>query len=85
MAFVGMMKNLNSIVFRREVLLIEIDRHCFFGDCRSRTQIGLTKEEASNYRGFECPHCERWNDDVLSRNDIPDWWPAIRPDDGSVF
>ncbi|HKZ79181.1 MAG TPA: hypothetical protein VJ124_12825 [Pyrinomonadaceae bacterium] len=70
------MKALNSIVFPREVLLIEIDRHCSFGDCNGRTLIGLTRNEAANYRGFECVRCQRWNDDVLSRQDIVDWWPG---------
>jgi len=69
-----MVNNAGSIDIRREVLLIEIERHCSFVDCKARTKIGLTKQEAAEYRGFECVHCQRWNDDVLSKKDVPEWW-----------
>jgi hypothetical protein len=39
--------------------------------------IGLTKSEAARYVGFECNHCQRWNDDKLTPKDIPDWWDEI--------
>ena len=65
------------IVFPREVLLIEIDRHCFFPDCNARVLLGLTKQEAISYRGFECVQCKRWNDDFLTRKDVPEWWAEI--------
>jgi hypothetical protein len=61
----------------REILLVEIDRRCFFPDCNARTLIGLTKQEAGDYRGFECTVCKRWNDDVLSDKDVPAEWDAI--------
>ena len=61
----------------REILLVEIDRRCFFPDCNARTLVGLTKEEAGDYCGFECPVCKRWNDDSLSNKDVPDEWNAI--------
>ncbi|MBA2525122.1 MAG: hypothetical protein H0V18_04950 [Pyrinomonadaceae bacterium] len=61
----------------REILLVEIDRRCFFPDCNARTLVGLTKQEARDYRGFECALCKRWNDDNLSDKDVPDEWHAI--------
>ena len=61
----------------REILLVEIDRRCFFPDCNARTLVGLTKREASDYCGFECKGCKRWNDDNLSDKDVPDEWNAI--------
>jgi hypothetical protein len=65
------------IVFPREVLLVEIERHCADMQCNARTRIGLTKEEARLYDGFECEVCERWNDDGLTERDIPDWWEEL--------
>lgn len=65
------------IVFPREVLLVEIERHCSFPDCDRRVAIGLTKDEATEYIGFECEYCKRWNDDKLTPKDIPDWWQEI--------
>ena len=47
--------------FPREPLLIEIERRCSFPDCGGRNQIGLTKSEVIEYRGFDCTQCERWN------------------------
>jgi hypothetical protein len=38
----------------------------------------LTKQEAFTYRGFECVHCNRWNDDSLTRNDVPEWWEELQ-------
>ncbi len=61
----------------REVLLVEIDRRCFFPDCNARRLLGLTKREATDYRGFECLVCKRWNDDILSESDVPDEWNII--------
>ncbi len=65
------------VVVPRDVLLIEIDRHCFFAECNARVLIGLTKQEALDYYGFECPACKRWNDDHLMEKDVPDWWSEI--------
>ena len=70
-----------EIVFPRSVLLIEVERYCFFPDCRSRVTIGLTKQEARDYVGFECPHCQRWNEDQLYRRDVPEWWAEIGNED----
>ena len=69
-------KQSSGFHFPREVLLIEIERRCTFVDCPGRNQIGLTKAEAIEYRGFHCSHCERWNDDQLKRSELPDSWPA---------
>jgi hypothetical protein len=66
------------VTIEREVLLFEIERRCSFADCNGRVFIGLTKEEALNYDGFECSVCERWNLDVLNKTDVPDWWDEIR-------
>jgi len=65
------------LVFPRAVLLCEIDRRCFFADCRARNFIGLTKQEALAFRGFECQECGRWNDDTLREADVPEWWCEI--------
>src|SRR5947207_8844871 len=40
--------------FPRTPLLIEIERRCAFPDCAIKNQIGLTNDEAIEYRGFEC-------------------------------
>ena len=72
----SMDKQSSRFHFLREVLLIEIERRCIFVDCQGRHQIGLTKAEAIEYRGFHCPHCERWNDDRLKQSELPDSWPA---------
>ncbi|HEX8457681.1 MAG TPA: hypothetical protein VF656_10325 [Pyrinomonadaceae bacterium] len=65
------------MVFPREVLLVEIERHCAEASCNARTRIGLTKEEARLYDGFECERCERWHADGLTERDIPDWWEEL--------
>ena len=71
------MPKLERIVTRREILLVEIDRRCLFADCNARVLIGLTKQEAILFGGFECLSCCRWNEDSLSEKDIPDWWNEI--------
>ena len=77
MAALVEMAGTKPIFIPREVLLVEIDRRCSFPDCDYRVMVGLTKDEASDYSGFECPHCKRWNDDLLAQKDIPDWWNEI--------
>ena len=72
-----MSKKRPRIVIPREVLLVEIERHCADADCNARTRIGLTKAEARLYDGFECERCERWNEDGLTERDIPDWWEEL--------
>jgi len=62
--------------FPRTVLLIEIERRCSFPDCNAKKQVGLTKQEAIEYRGFECFQCEQWNDDRLKQSELPDSWTA---------
>jgi hypothetical protein len=66
-----------QIVFPREVLLVEIERHCAGAYCNARKRIGLTKEEARLYDGFECDVCEQWQEDGLTERDIPDWWEEL--------
>ena len=56
---------------RRELLLAEIERRC--RGCDAAARVGLTKEEARTYHGFECPRCEAWNEDELTGHDIPEW------------
>ncbi len=65
------------LVFPREVLLVEIERHCADARCNARTRVGLTKAEARLYDGFECDVCERWHADGLTERDIPDWWEEL--------
>jgi hypothetical protein len=62
--------------FPRELLLFEIERRCGFAECRAKNQIGLTKAEAIEYRGFECSQCERWNEDRLAESELPDSWTS---------
>lgn len=72
------MPETKAIIIPREVLLVEIDRRCSFVDCDTRVLIGLTKNEAGDYAGFECGRCQRWNDDKLTEKDVPDWWDEIQ-------
>ena len=65
--------------FPREVLLVEIERYCSFRDCGARNQIGLTKAEAIEYRGFDCSKCQRWNDDTLGIDVVPESWADAIP------
>jgi len=68
------MSKSKGIIIRREVLLIEIERHCREPLCNARVRVGLTKEEARLYCGFDCERCKRHWDDLLSERDVPDWW-----------
>ena len=72
-----MSKKRSRIVIPREVLLVEIERHCADEDCNARTRIGLTKAEARLYDGFECERCELWQADGLTERDVPDWWEEL--------
>ena len=60
---------------RRELLLAEIARRC--RACGAAARIGLTKEEARVYHGFDCARCEAWNEDALTERDIPEWIKAV--------
>ena len=66
-----------GITIQREVLLIEIERRCVSPECNSRNFIGLTKQEALEYTGYECSECEQWNSDQLKQSEVPDWWDDI--------
>jgi hypothetical protein len=65
---------MGGINLHRQVLLFGIERRCKFAECEDRLFTSLTKQKAFDYVGFECTDCERWDDDWLSTNDIPDWW-----------
>jgi hypothetical protein len=67
-------KQTQRVHFPRTTLLVEIERRCVLPDCGAKNQIGLTKQEAIEYRGFECCQCERWNDDRASASELPDSW-----------
>lgn len=68
---------MSRIIIPREILLIEIERRCADAQCNTKARVGLTKEEARAYNGFECERCKRWNDDVLTERDVPDWWEDL--------
>lgn len=65
------------ITIPSRVLLVEIERRCSDALCNARARIGLTKEEARLYCGFECEQCKRWNTDALTERDVPDWWEEL--------
>jgi hypothetical protein len=67
----------SRIIIPREVLLVEIERRCRDAACNARTRVGLTKEEARAYCGFECERCGQVWDDVLTERDAPDWWEEL--------
>ncbi|HMF55125.1 MAG TPA: hypothetical protein VK619_02085 [Pyrinomonadaceae bacterium] len=75
------MKKSVKISVSREVLLVEIERHCPDPQCGARTRLGLTKMDARAYRGFACERCHRRHDDRLTRKDIPDWWEEMISDE----
>jgi hypothetical protein len=60
--------------FPRETVLVEIERRCASPDCETRNQVGLTKAEAIEYRGFECSKCKRWNNDRVNELELPETW-----------
>jgi hypothetical protein len=66
-----------GIIIPREVLLIEMERRCRAPECNARVRVGLTKEEARLYCGFDCERCGRRWDDSLSERDVPDWWEEL--------
>lgn len=67
----------SKIFIPREVLLVEVERRCQVADCAERNRIGLTKEEAQGYCGFECERCKGWNADLLTERDVPEWWEEL--------
>ncbi|HEX8846502.1 MAG TPA: hypothetical protein VF791_17780 [Pyrinomonadaceae bacterium] len=66
-----------KIGIQRDLLLVEIERRCPDAQCQARTRIGLTKEEARAYCGFECERCGRRFDDALAERDVPEWWEEL--------
>lgn len=77
------------IGFKREVLLVEVERWCGDHLCRALTRVALTRDEAEAFEGFECGRCGRWNEGALAERDVPEWWgelkdrtPARRGGDG---
>ena len=71
------MSKRGGIIIPREVLLVEVERRCRAAQCNARVRIGLTKEEARLYCGFDCERCgQRW-EDLLSERDVPDWWEEL--------
>ncbi|MEP6921377.1 MAG: hypothetical protein ABI967_09655 [bacterium] len=78
------MPDRQSIIIPRAVLLVEIDRRCLFPDCIARTAIALTRDEAGQYRGFECEECKRWNDDKLAESEVPHSWSELREGGGLI-
>lgn len=74
-----MTKTRQRFTFPRELLLVEVARRC--PACDGPARLGLTKEEALRYHGFECARCEVWSEDELTERDIPEWWDGLRADD----
>lgn len=66
-----------NIIIPRELLLVEIERRCRVPECNARARIGLTKDEARAYTGFECEICNQWNADGLNERDVPEWWEEL--------
>lgn len=66
-----------NIEIARRLLLVEIERRCSHPQCNARAQIGLTKEDARLYCGFECEQCKQWTNDSLTERDIPEWWEEL--------
>ena len=69
---------MKRVVTRRELLLVEVERRCGEAECGARTRLGLTKEEARSYTGFECEKCGALNPDALTERDIPEWWEELK-------
>ena len=67
----------SKIIVPRDLLLVEIERRCRDAHCNARTRVGLTKDEARLYSGFECEHCGKDWDDLLTERDVPEWWEEL--------
>jgi hypothetical protein len=72
-----MQRTRSRILIPREVLLVEIERRCPEAQCNARTRIGLTKDEARVYSGFECERCGQFREDLLTERDVPEWWEEL--------
>lgn len=66
-----------KITIPRRLLLVEIERRCRLPECNAKTRLGLTKDEARAYTGFECETCNEWNADELNERDVPEWWEEL--------
>ena len=66
----------NRFVVPRQVLLVEVERRC--QACQTRNFIGLTKDEAKVFHGFECARCEQWSEAFLQERDAPEWWEELQ-------
>jgi hypothetical protein len=80
-----MKRTRSQIVIPRDVLLVEIERRCRDAQCNARTRIGLTKDEARVYGGFECERCGQSWDDLLTERDVPEWWEELAVTDLSTL
>lgn len=69
---------MKRVLTRRDVLLVEVERHCADAACGARARVPLTKEEARSYTGFECEKCGAFNPDALAERDIPEWWEELK-------
>ncbi len=72
-----MKRTRSRILIPRDVLLVEIERRCQDAQCNARTRVGLTKDEARVYCGFECERCGQFWDDRLTERDVPEWWEEL--------
>ncbi len=66
------------VVVPRELLLVEVERHCRDALCRARSAVALTKDEARAYTSFTCERCERTWPDALTERDVPEWWEELQ-------
>jgi len=71
------MSKQSNVFIPRGVLLVEIERRCRDPLCGQKVRVGLTKQEARAYCGFECERCGKLWKDVLSERDVPDWWEEL--------
>lgn len=71
------MSKCHNVFIPRDVLLVEIERRCRDQHCAAKTRIGLTKEEARAYCGFECERCGKYWEDALTERDAPEWWEDL--------
>lgn len=68
--------NQNRFVVPREVLVVEVERRC--QACQARNFIGLAKDEAGEFCGFECERCAQWSEAFLLERDAPEWWEELQ-------
>jgi hypothetical protein len=71
------MNKSKNIFIPRGLLLVEIERRCHDPHCAQKARIGLTKQDALAYTGFECERCGKRSEDILTERDVPDWWEEL--------